>query len=182
MARRIETLLIDDLDGSAAAETVRFTWAGHDYEIDLSTANAAKMRKAVAPFTDAARRIAGGRLRISRVPEQRGPARTDPAQSRAMRDWLRARGVDVPDRGRIPDRFVEWFQAGAVPDDATSSVVPQDVSAGDGAAPAAEAVEPSTIDAAAPDEAVSEAPKRARKTAAARKSTPRKAATKAATK
>ena len=38
MAQKIQTLFIDDLDGSEAAGTVRFGLDGTDYEIDLSTA------------------------------------------------------------------------------------------------------------------------------------------------
>ena len=36
MAQKVQTLLIDDLDGGEAEATVRFGLDGTDYEIDLS--------------------------------------------------------------------------------------------------------------------------------------------------
>ena len=36
MARQVQTLLTDDLDGSDAAGTVRFGYEGVEYEVDLS--------------------------------------------------------------------------------------------------------------------------------------------------
>ena len=44
MSQRTEIRLIDDVDGTAASETVRFSLDGHDLEIDLSGRNAAKLR------------------------------------------------------------------------------------------------------------------------------------------
>jgi Lsr2 len=41
MAQKIQTLFIDDIDGSAAEGTVRFGLDGTNYEIDLSAAHAA---------------------------------------------------------------------------------------------------------------------------------------------
>ena len=40
MAQKIQTLFIDDLDGSEADGTVRFGLDGTDYEIDLNTEHA----------------------------------------------------------------------------------------------------------------------------------------------
>ena len=37
MVQRVQTLFIDDLDGSAAEGTVRFGLDGTEYEIDLNT-------------------------------------------------------------------------------------------------------------------------------------------------
>ena len=37
MAQKIQTLFIDDLDGTAAEGTVRFGLDGTEYEIDLNT-------------------------------------------------------------------------------------------------------------------------------------------------
>lgn len=56
MAQRVEVVRIDDLDGSAAAGSVRFGIDGRAYEIDLSTQNAARLRRILAPFVAAARR------------------------------------------------------------------------------------------------------------------------------
>jgi hypothetical protein len=48
MAQQVQTLLIDDLDGGEAEETVRFGLDGTEYEIDLSAKNADALRKALA--------------------------------------------------------------------------------------------------------------------------------------
>ena len=47
MAQRIQTLLIDDLDGGEADGTVRFGLDGTDYEIDLSAAHSQELHKAL---------------------------------------------------------------------------------------------------------------------------------------
>ena len=59
MAQKIQTLLIDDLDGKEAEGTVRFGLDGAEYEIDLSAKHAEAMRKALEPYVSAAR---AGRL------------------------------------------------------------------------------------------------------------------------
>ena len=42
MAQKVQVLLVDDLDGGEADETVAFSLDGVAYEIDLSTNNAAR--------------------------------------------------------------------------------------------------------------------------------------------
>ena len=46
MAQKIQTLFVDDLDGSQAQGTVRFGLEGTEYEIDLNAghAQASRMR------------------------------------------------------------------------------------------------------------------------------------------
>jgi Lsr2 len=68
MAQRVTVALEDDLDGGPADETVRFSFSGAAYEIDLSTKNAAAFRKQLAPFIDHARRAGRGGLPASRAP------------------------------------------------------------------------------------------------------------------
>jgi hypothetical protein len=95
MAQRVETTLIDDLDGSAASETIAFAVDGTSYEIDLSKSNAAAMRRAFGPYVEHARRAG----RTSRAPRRTGRNRH---HSAAIRDWAKARGLKVSERGRIP--------------------------------------------------------------------------------
>ena len=59
MAQQTTVRFIDDLDGSDASSTVTFALDGRSYEIDLSEDNAAKLRDALAPFVDAARKSGG---------------------------------------------------------------------------------------------------------------------------
>ncbi|SHE74789.1 histone-like nucleoid-structuring protein Lsr2 [Streptoalloteichus hindustanus] len=113
MAQKVTVQLVDDLDGSEANETVEFALDGVTYQIDLSEANAEKLRKSLADFVGAARRAAGGRRRSA----GRGPARPAPArpaaadreQNQAIREWARKRGMKVSDRGRIPADVLEAY-------------------------------------------------------------------------
>ena len=59
MAQKIQTLFIDDLDGSAAEGTVRFGLDGTEYEIDLNEEHAKELREALARLCG--RRAAGQR-------------------------------------------------------------------------------------------------------------------------
>lgn len=98
---KVETVtLIDDLDESPAAETVQFSYGGRDLEIDLSEANAGKLRKALAEFVAAARVVRGGKRAGSS--SAASPA-TDRSETRAARTWARENGWEnLSDRGRIP--------------------------------------------------------------------------------
>ena len=60
MAQKVQVLLVDDLDGGEATETVAFSLDGTTYEIDLSSDNAGKLRKEFAPYVDHARKASGG--------------------------------------------------------------------------------------------------------------------------
>jgi hypothetical protein len=107
VAQRIQTLFIDDLDGSPAEGTVRFGLDGTDFEIDLSEGHAQALRGALAPYVSAARRGPG-----SRRPSRRGrTASTGGPESAEVRDWAKNQGIDVKDRGRIPAELVVKFKA-----------------------------------------------------------------------
>ena len=54
----VQTLFIDDLDGSAAEGTVRFGLDGTEYEIDLNAMHAQELRDALARYVGAGRRLA----------------------------------------------------------------------------------------------------------------------------
>ena len=57
MAQKVQVILVDDIDGGAADETVSFSLDGVSYEIDLSTANAAAFRDSLAQYVGTARKI-----------------------------------------------------------------------------------------------------------------------------
>src|SRR6266568_7212927 len=56
VAQKIQTLFIDDIDGSEAEGTVRFALDGAEYEIDLNAKHAEALRKALSRYVEAARR------------------------------------------------------------------------------------------------------------------------------
>ena len=96
MAQKVNIVLIDDLDGSDATETVSFALDGTSYEIDLSSANAAGLRDALASYVGHARKVGGRR------PAGRRAASVVVVPAKEVRAWARGNGYDRPDRGRIP--------------------------------------------------------------------------------
>ena len=82
-----------------------FSLDGVSYEIDLSTKNAAAFRDAFAQYVGTARKV-GGRSggRAGRRRSAGGDNRT--AQ---IREWARANGHKVNERGRISATVVEAY-------------------------------------------------------------------------
>ncbi|MDN5790904.1 MAG: Lsr2 family protein [Micrococcales bacterium] len=95
MAQRVEYILVDDLDGGPAHDTVTFALDGVSYEIDLSEENASRLRGALSEWIGHARRNTGRRTTTARRPSAK---RTDLS---AVREWARGQGYTVSDRGRI---------------------------------------------------------------------------------
>jgi len=106
MAQKVQVVLVDDLDGGTADETVTFSLDGVSYEIDLTHDNAAHLRDLLAPYVGHGRRIGGGRRSTGRAAKAAGGA--DPA---AVRAWAREQGIAVNERGRISADLMAKFQA-----------------------------------------------------------------------
>ncbi|MFI7644225.1 Lsr2 family protein [Nonomuraea sp. NPDC049400] len=107
MAKQIQEILIDDVDGGEANETVSFAIDGSSYEIDLSDLNAKKLRDALTPFVQNARRAGA----VSARRRGRGGARTMSREKSAeIRQWAKAHGLPVSERGRIASTVVEKFE------------------------------------------------------------------------
>jgi hypothetical protein len=106
MAQKVHIVLVDDLDGSEATETISFGLDGTSYEIDLNEKNAAKLRDALATYVGHARKASSG----SRRGRRSAASATGPS-AREIRDWARSNGFDVPDRGRIPGEVREAFDS-----------------------------------------------------------------------
>lgn len=111
MARQVITTLIDDLDGKKADRTVEFALDGTSYTIDLSEANAGKLRKALDPFIAAGTRV--GRLNRGAgrhvVTSARSAGSRD--ENRAVRDWAIRNGYQISERGRIPQSISDAYRA-----------------------------------------------------------------------
>lgn len=56
MAQKVQVILVDDLDGGQADETVAFSLDGTDYEIDLSNEHAQELRGAFDRYLQVARK------------------------------------------------------------------------------------------------------------------------------
>ena len=61
MAKTLVEVLVDDLDGTEAVESVRLGWNGQWRQLELSEKNLAALSKAIDRFWDAGRPIKGGR-------------------------------------------------------------------------------------------------------------------------
>jgi hypothetical protein len=116
MAQKVQVLLVDDLDGGEASETVSFALDGNNYEIDLSGKNATELRDAFAKYVGSARKA--GRTSSSsssRSPRRSGGGSTamDRDQAAAIRSWAKKQGLKVSDRGRIPATIIEQYNQSA---------------------------------------------------------------------
>lgn len=107
MAQQVLIRLEDDLDGGDADETLTFGLDGVTYEIDLSEAHAAGLRNGLASYVAAARRTGGRKARggrnVSGLPADR-------ERGRAIREWARAEGIEVSDRGRISAELATRYE------------------------------------------------------------------------
>jgi hypothetical protein len=109
MAQKVQTLFIDDLDGTEAEGSVQFGLDGTDYEIDLNSEHAEELRAALGRYVAAARRVSGTGRPAAR-PGRRSGASAD-VDTKDVRKWARAQGIELKDRGRVPTSVVARFRA-----------------------------------------------------------------------
>jgi len=109
--KRVTTQLVDDLDGTVIDDegvTIEFGLDGRRYEIDLSRANADRLKEALAPYVRAGREV--GRTSSSR-PRSAGSRRRGSDDLAAIREWANSNGYSVGLRGRIPNDVHEAYRA-----------------------------------------------------------------------
>ncbi|MDQ4213799.1 Lsr2 family protein [Microbacterium capsulatum] len=112
MARKIVHQLVDDIDGSVLeigeGETVHFSLDGSAFEIDLTSAHAAELRAALAPYISSGRRtqraIAGRAAPAAKRPN-RNP------ETASIRAWAGTNGYKLSERGRIPAEVIEAYRS-----------------------------------------------------------------------
>lgn len=95
MAQKVEVVLVDDLDGQPADETVQFAIDGRHYEIDLSADHAKELRDVLKPYIKKARAVAP-------------PAPSTEAAK--IREWAQKNGYEVSQRGRLHRDIVEAYR------------------------------------------------------------------------
>lgn len=119
MARTV--IITDDLTGEKGAKPRSFVLDGTAYELDLTDASFAELKKALRPYLKHARVTNGGRVggkgSTTRKASAKGGAKRRPkaaangTDSAAIRAWAVAHQVAVPKRGRIPASVVAAYQA-----------------------------------------------------------------------
>lgn len=111
MAQKVQVLLVDDIDGGTADETVTFALDGVSYEIDLTTAHAAELRDALGTWVGHARKV-GGRSSSGRGSSSGGSSRPRrSSDAGAVRTWAKENGYEVSERGRISAEIREAYEA-----------------------------------------------------------------------
>jgi len=110
MAKTTTITLTDDLDGTEATDSVTFGFRGSEYEIDLNTKNAAALEKALSKYLAAARKV--GRGPATKRTAGRRPSRPSGQEDVApLREWAKANGYKVGDRGRISAEVRDAYHA-----------------------------------------------------------------------
>jgi hypothetical protein len=113
MAQKVQVILVDDVDGGEADETVTFSLDGVNYEIDLSEANAESLRESLGEWTGHARRV-GGRASGRSRSGGRGKGAAASASKTdlsSVRSWARDNGYQVSDRGRVSSEVLAAYEA-----------------------------------------------------------------------
>lgn len=112
MAQKVQVMLVDDIDGSAADQTVAFALDGASYEIDLSDQHAAQLRDAFAPWVGAARKAGGNRPAARSGGRARSSGGSgDRERVQNIREWARSNGHKVSERGRLSAAVVSAYEA-----------------------------------------------------------------------
>lgn len=120
MAQLREVRLVDDRDGSDAEESIYFSYRGVHFEIDLNPKHAQAFDESMEEWIADARRTKapqstkrGKKPAATKVAKATltTPARTSPEQNAAIREWARAHGHSVQDRGRVPAAALKAFHA-----------------------------------------------------------------------
>lgn len=106
VTKEVIVTMTDDLTGDqyveGGGETVVYSFDGQTYEVDLTTKNAAAFRKAFEKY-----------VKVSREKATRGrkPGSQANPEVAAIREWARAHGYEVNDRGRIPEHIVKAYES-----------------------------------------------------------------------
>ena len=112
MAKKVTVTLIDDVDQEASAdETVEFGLDGVQYEIDLSSENAAKLREQLDVWVSHARKVSSRKRgkAVAAPAATKSRVSVDREQSAAIREWARKNNKKVSARGRISAEIIEAY-------------------------------------------------------------------------
>ena len=106
MAQKVNIVLVDDLDGTEATETVSFGLDGTSYEIDLNDDNASALREALSGYVGHARKVSGGGRR-----GRKSGASSSSSNTKDVREWAKSQGMEVSERGRISADVQQAYDA-----------------------------------------------------------------------
>lgn len=101
----VSEILIDDLDGGDADRTVRFSWDGVAYELELSKKNALAFDRTMKPYVSAARKARASRSRKATA------SRSGKRDLAPVREWAAKNGYGVSTRGRVAQTVIDAYDA-----------------------------------------------------------------------
>lgn len=110
MAQRVVTLITDDITGEESAEAATHTLSldGIAYEIDLAPDSYGQLLKVMEPYMENGRRA--GKVKAATAGSKKGAARAASGPDTAkVREWAKAQGFEVNDRGRVPANIREAY-------------------------------------------------------------------------
>jgi len=107
VSKQVQTIIVSDISGADAndGESVEFTYRGVSYAIDLTKQEADSFDHAMEIYTSHAQRQSGRRTGGS------GKSTTDRQRLQAVREWARANGHTVSDRGRVSQQIQDAYNA-----------------------------------------------------------------------
>lgn len=112
MAREVIERITCDICGSdQQTGTLELGWEGDLFEIDVCQQHDTELRDAIGKVAEKGRRKQLPSFRTARA---RASARRQVEQgpsAREMREWARANGMEVPEKGRIPAEVRQAYEA-----------------------------------------------------------------------
>lgn len=109
MAQRVQVELVDDLNGETADETVRFGLDGTEYDIDLTTENASKLRAAISEYVENGRKASTGRRNQIAAKAGGTASRSKREDTQQIRAWAQENGYNPSSRGRINQTIIDAY-------------------------------------------------------------------------
>ncbi|MDR2256051.1 MAG: Lsr2 family protein [Arthrobacter sp.] len=114
MAEIQTTTLIDDLTGKALdadkAHRIHFSVEGKTYRLDVDEKGADQFHAALDRFIEVSTKVAAGGVKRATGSTPRRAAAGSGEQTK-MREWAKANGYEVAERGRIPAAIQEAYAA-----------------------------------------------------------------------
>lgn len=109
MAQKTRIEYVSDLSGKAITDndspTITFAWDGQEYAIDLTAKEAETFFNAIEKYIASATKVTNRRRSSRSKAKQSGPS------AQELREWAKSQGMDVPDRGRIPQSVRDAWES-----------------------------------------------------------------------
>lgn len=108
MAQKVLVQLLDDIDGSEAVGTLEFSFGGETVLVDLNEDHMNEYDQILSYLKSVGRVVKGTKKRAPYGSKKgTGPV---VGKTQEMREWLRAAGHEVKDRGRVPSHLVKLWE------------------------------------------------------------------------